>query len=271
MIKNFSLIISFYAKVKNKDIEFFFRSIRRSSYKPSELIIIFDGPIDQILIDLINNRINQLILNYNIITKKFFFDENMGSAAAYNKAVEKSSYNIVIKCDADDFNYKYRFEKIYQKLNNGFSLCGSQMIERFHKKKYSKQLPLKYDQIKKFVKYRNPINNPSVGFTKNEFISLGGYTNIKYKEDYLLWIKWIAKYNNIINLDEVLVSTQKNSNFIRRRNGYFNIYSELFILLFIVKYRLNNFIYATIIYFIRVTILLMPYNILKKLYVRLFR
>lgn len=271
MIKNFSLIISFYAKVKNIDIELFFRSIRRSSYKPSELIIIFDGPIDQTFIDLINIRINHLILNYNIIIKKFFFDKNMGSAVAYNKAVEITSNNIVIKCDADDFNYKYRFEKIYQKLNNGFSLCGSQMIENFHKKKYLKQLPLTYGQLKKFIKYRNPFNNPTVGFTKNEFISLGGYVNIKYKEDYLLWIKWIAKYNNIINLDEVLVSTQRDSNFISRRNGYINIYSELFILLFIVKYKLNNFIYAAIIYLIRVTILLMPYNILKKLYIKLFR
>ena len=41
------------------------------------------------------------------------------------------------------------------------------------------------------MKYRNPVNHPTVFFNRNRIIGIGGYPNARLGQDYLLWINAI--------------------------------------------------------------------------------
>lgn len=267
----FTVIVSFYKHITKKNIYIFFKSIERQTLYPKEIVIIIDGPIDILLKELIDQKIQRLKSFYDISIIKFIFDKNMGSAIAYNKAVMLSNTNFIIRCDADDFNYKERFEKVYSKLKKGYSLCGSSMIEFINGKKTFNTKPNNYSSIKKYSRYRNPFNNPTVGFKKSNFIELGGYQNIRYKEDYLLWIKWISKYKDISQINDFLVTTNKNSDFIKRRRGWINFYSEFYVFYFILVYKINTPFKAIIVYFTRCFSLLLPRFLLKIIYLSFLR
>ena len=233
---------------------------------PKELIVISDGESDIELNKLIDKKCNFIYEKLNIKSNKYHFTKNKGAAIAYNKAVELSKYDFVIRCDADDFSLRDRFLKTMKKLSAGFTLCGAQMNEYIDNEKSFSFKPLEYSSIKKRIKYRNPFNHPTVGFNKNFFLELGGYKKVAFKEDYLLWIKWVAKNDKICNLNESLVTTLKNSNFIARRGGLINIYSEFVVYLYIIKYKFNNFLFGFIIFVLRLTLLMLPFLILKKFY-----
>ena len=268
---HFSVIVSFYKNTSKRNISIFFKSIERQKLSPNELIIVIDGPIDGEIMKFIYHKKDFLFKKKKFTIRLYQFPINMGAAIAYNKAVELSRFNLIIKCDADDFNYRDRFFKIINKLSNGFSLCGSSMYEYYDKKRIISSKPIDQPSIIKYTKYRNPFNNPTVGFEKKIFKKLGGYKNIRYKEDYILWIEWVCKYRNICNLDDVLVSTIKDNNFLDRRRGWINLYSELIVLLYIVKSKLNNPFYALIIYLVRSFILIMPLSFIQKIYINLLR
>ena len=78
-------------------------------------------------------------------------------------------------------------------------------------------MPLKLNEIKRFIKYRNPLNHPSVFFNKNKILDIGGYPNARLGQDYLLWINAIVNGLKIYNIKEVLVYMKVDKNSYSRR------------------------------------------------------
>ena len=268
---SFTVVISIYINTSIQNLLIFFKSISRSSLKPNEIVLVIDGPIKNDLYKVINLNIKKLNLLYKINFQILENEINKGSAHAYNLAVKMSKNEFILRCDADDFSYKERFFKIISVLNKGYSLCGSQMLENIDGKKYLKKLPITYQNISKIMKLKNPFNHPSIGFKKSIFEELGGYTDVYLKEDYTLWMKWVSKYNNVLNLNEILVANQKNNTFILRRGGFRNIYTELLVYKYLIKYRFVGILDGLLIFFSRVIILLLPRNLLKLFYLKILR
>ena len=80
-------------------------------------------------------------------------------------------------------------------------------------------VPLKYEEIREYAKYRSPINNPSIMFRKDVLHDIGGYPRLNVMEDYDLCVKFISKGFKIINLPEVLVDMRVDQGLYSRRGG----------------------------------------------------
>ena len=64
--------------------------------------------------------------------------------------------------------------------------------------------------LKGFMR-RNPLNHPSVMFRKNDIIEIGSYRDIKFFEDYELWLRCIKKGLLIHNINKVLVAMRREN------------------------------------------------------------
>ena len=260
MNRKFSVVMSTYSKESSKNLYLCLKSIFRNTLKPNEFVLVKDGPLTLELDNIIKNFQH---IHKNL--KVYELEHNQGSAIAMNFAISKSVNNWIIKHDTDDFSYKNRFKRLMSLTTNDPCFFGSYMIERKGRIRKLKKVPLSNEFIKRSIIYRNPFNNPTMCFHRNVFLNSVGYQNIRYKEDWAFWIKNVNKFNNF-NIEDILVTSINSSQLLERRRGLFNIYSEFCIQKLCIKENLSNFWKSTLIYILRVGLLLMPTNILHKIY-----
>lgn len=261
-IIDFSVIVTLYYGIKPKHLEIALRSIFRNSLVPNEVILVQDGPISK--------KLSNIIDKYNHKIKHYILEKNKGSSYSFNYAIEKCSYDWIIKQDADDFSHKDRFETSMKYIKNEPMFFGSLMNEKYNRATFLKKVPIKPENIKKIIKYRNPFNNPTMCFHKRIFLETRGYPNIFLKEDWAWWINIIYKYKNF-NIDKILVTSIDSKDLFSRRQGIHNIKSEFLIQKLCIKKGLSTILESFFIYLIRVTILIMPYGLLKTIYLKFLR
>lgn len=187
-------------------------SLINQSVKEIEIIIILDNPN--------NSEIKQLIKSYekkdNRI-KAIFNEENLGLITSLNNGLKYATGQYIARLDADDIAYNIRIEKQLEYMQkNNLDLVGS-FVEFINENgenldiKY--KLPYKYEDVKKIIKYRNPINHPTylvkreVYFNKN----INGYREVPYAEDYDFITRVITAGYRVGNINEVLVKYRKRS------------------------------------------------------------
>lgn len=219
----FSVLISVYHKEKS---EYFERSLKsiyvEQILKPSEIILIKDGPLNQELDDVIDVFCKE----YPGIIKIYSFKKNKGLGFALKYGVEKASNELIARMDTDDVAYPDRFEKQIKFMlkHPDIDVLGAS-IEEFNNEvgdtKRIRKVPENHKDIIKFSKYRNPINHPTVVYKKSSVLSVGNYkTDLLLWEDYNLWIDMLAagkKFNNLP--DVVLFFRVDNKQMIERRRG----------------------------------------------------
>lgn len=125
--------------------------------------------------------------------------------------------------DADDFSVANRFELQINKFKQyNVDIIGGQIDEYDESLRFylnTRKVPLNNPSIKKTIKYRNNINNVTVMIKKKTFESLGGFPDLYFGEDYILWLLAIEKNYQIINLEETLVIVRTNQDFVNKRLG----------------------------------------------------
>ena len=125
--------------------------------------------------------------------------------------------------DADDVCRKDRFErqlKIFEK-NKNIAIVGSNIDEYDDSMTVfigNRIVPENDDDIKLFLKKRNPFNHMSVMFRKDAVINVGGYLPMEGFEDYYLWCRLLKEYDGY-NIQESLVKVRGGDSMYRRRSG----------------------------------------------------
>ena len=74
----------------------------------------------------------------------------------------------------------------------------------------------------------NPINHPTVILKKEILLSVGNYENIKYFEDYYLWLKLIKKGYKIHLINSPLVVMNVDNEYRKRWGIRYLIYEFIF-------------------------------------------
>ena len=225
-------------------------SVLHNKLIPNEFIIIVDGFIS-------NEKKLFLLKKREMFFVKIIFKKKMGISKILNYGLKISKYNIIARVDADDINDKYRFLKQinYFKKNNP-DILGSNIEEIINGKKFIKKMPLKPNLFNFFL--MNPINHMSVMFKKDRIINLGGYPEIKYKEDYCLWFLAKLSNYNIVNLEAPLVKSRLDEKTLKRRKNIDAIYSELKMQSLIVKKNFYFIFFSTLAFAMRVFFLMLP-------------
>lgn len=262
---NYSILMSIYFKEKASYLAECLQSISKQSRPPGEVVIVEDGPLTEELYQVLTGFSDSLPIKRVVLTK------NVGLGRALNEGLKHCSYDFVARMDTDDICHPERFEKqLAIMLDNDVDVCGSWVGEFescCHIINGYRKVPVLHDDIIKYSKSRNPLNHPSVMYKKQVVLSVSGYDDVLFFEDYHLWLKLIAGGARFYNISAPLVLMRAGAGQISRRRGLRYALFELYFLkrcmgegLLPPPVAIKNII-------LRFPLRLMPSNVLKSIYI----
>ena len=232
-MQGFSVVMSVYS---NDDPGFFkqaVESLMAQSYLPKEIIITVDGPVDKRL-DIEIKKISQ-----SPIVKIIRLKTNVGLCLARKRAIELISCKIFAVMDSDDISLPSRFEKQLPLLISGEADVVGGWIEEFDRIPGDlgkvRVVPTEYQDILKFCKWRNPINHVTLMFNKEAYDKVGGYSSIRYNEDWELIVRMLIDGAIIRSIPEVLVNVRAGNSMIARRRLLPQFKREITFLIFMYE------------------------------------
>ena len=216
----FSVLMSSYHKDNPCELAEALKSIwDDQSFKPSEIVIVKDGPLttelDNVIADFAQRAPVKIVP----------LEKNQGLGIALAEGVKQCSCDYIARMDGDDISLSYRFEKqvAFMKAHPDVAICGG-MIQEFQEHLSNitgkRILPERYEEIMRFVKSRNPFNHMTVFFKKSSIIAAGNYQHITGYEDYWLWARVLASGGIGYNLPDILVTVRAGENMLMRRRGW---------------------------------------------------
>lgn len=219
----FSVLMSLYKKENPEYLKACLESLVEQTLLADEVVIVFDGPVGHDLEGIVAEFSDALKIR---ILK---LEKNMGLGIALQEGMKNCSYDIILRMDTDDICHRERFEKQINFLNYHpeVVLVGSDIIEfDCEGNERIKSLPEKYEDIKSYSRWKNPINHMAAAFRKDEIQSVGGYKHHLFMEDYNLWLRLISSGFIIGNIPEVLVYARVGQHMVKKRRGWNYIKSE---------------------------------------------
>ena len=247
----FTALMPVHNQVKFKFLRKSLDSVMLSTLLPNEFLILIDGPISKKKKLFLKN----FCKNNNII--KLVFKKKLGLTKILNYGLKIAKYEIVARVDSDDVNDPSRFYKQIKFLRkNKVDIVGTGIFEINKNKKFKKNM-IAEPSLLNYL-FFNPLNHMSIMYKKSKILKLGGYPDIKYKEDYALWLlAKLSKYK-IFNLNETLVSCHIDNQTFSRLKSISSIISEFLILKLIIKKNYLFFPISLISFLLRITFLLLP-------------
>jgi len=264
----FSVLISIYFKEQPEHFNACMESIwNNQTVKPSEIIMVEDGPLTPEL-DQIIKYWEEKLANILKVTK---LAENVGTGKAKNIGLKQCSNEIVCIVDTDDISVPDRFEKQIKILSSDPELVilGGQIIEfidDISSPSGMRNVPLTNLELRQYAKKQSPFNNMTIAYRKTRILEVGGYQHHLWMEDYNLFLRVIAKGYKIQNLPDVLVYARIDNGMHGRRKGFQYIKSEKQLLDLKKQLKLQNPLYANMLFLVRSAFRLLPANLLGKIY-----
>lgn len=215
----FSVLISVYKKENCFNLNACLNSILTQSLKPSEVVIVKDGPLPADLENYIDN-----FSEAHEIVKVVALAENRGLATALNFGIQICSFDYIARMDADDIAVPERFAIQFKAIieEPRIRLIGG-FVQEFEKDAKTlsriRKVPIEHSQIITSAKKFCPFNHPTVIYRKKDVLDVGGYDASFFQEDYHLWMKMLATGIYAVNLPEVLVYMRTGQDFFKRRKG----------------------------------------------------
>ena len=222
----FSVLLSVYFGEKRENLKLALKSIYDDQIlKPDEIILVEDGALTEELYSEINYQLE----NLKGILKLVKLEKNSGLGNALKEGVLHCNYEWIARMDTDDISYPERFFKQVKFIENNPSVdvLGTFMTEFIgdrNNKICIKDAPLK--RIKKYIKYRDPVNHPSVFLRKSKVLEAGNYQEIFLNEDSYLWARMYIIGAKFANIAEELVYFRVDDNTYKRRGGWKYIKAE---------------------------------------------
>lgn len=267
---DFSVLLSLYNNESPKYLRACLHSIEQNTIQPTQIVMVYDGPIDDSLKSVVNDFSHRMFVDIVPI------HENVGLGKALNLGLKFCKYEIVFRMDTDDICSPCRFEKQIDFImqNPSVAILGSAIEEFDDDMNVSRGVRFSSsgcDDIKNYAKKRNPLNHMTVVFKKSIIESVGGYQHHQFMEDYNLWLRVLAEGHQINNLPDILVSVRGGDSMISRRKGMKYIVSEFQLARLKYSLKLDSTSHVALVSFIRIVPRVLPTSLLKFLYKNLRR
>lgn len=249
--QNFSVSMSVY----KKDDPVFFKEAVQSIYtrqtvKPSEIILVVDGPVPETINDTINGLQKEIP-----VLKVVWLKENVGHAKSRQTGLNDVTNDYCALMDSDDISVPDRFEKqiMFLKQHPEVDILGGQ-IDEFIGTVDSivarRSVSLSNSEIFADLKKRCPMNQMTCMFKKSSVMKAGGYLDWFCNEDYYLWNRMYLQDMVFANLTDCLVKVRVGSDMYARRGGWKYFCSEAKLQHYMLKngiISLSRFIYNVLI------------------------
>lgn len=220
----FSVLLSVYKKENPEFLDKALLSIENQTILPKEIVLVEDGVLTSELEKVISEHKKRNIVSYIIVTTA----QNNGLAAALRLGTKYVSTEWIARMDSDDYSVEDRFEKQLNVIKNDPDLVvvGGQIKEfatNINSIVGNRIVPTTEAEIKKFIKWRNPFNHPTVMIRKKILERVGGYIPFGNLEDYYLWVRIVSSNYKVINIPDFLVYMRVDGGMYDRRGKLSNI------------------------------------------------
>ena len=217
----FSVLMSLYIKEKKEYFEACMESMIGQTVRPTEIVIVFDGPLSKELKESVFQYQNLHPGWIKIIDNK----QNKGLGLALADGVPACTYDLIARMHTDDIARKDRFEKQLKMFmkNPKLDICGSHIIEfegNINNKLSERKVPLKHSDIAKYQRQRSAFNHMTVMYKKSAVLRAGNYEHCPLMEDDMLWIRMLISGAMCANIDDYLVYARTGYAMIERRGGW---------------------------------------------------
>lgn len=196
-------------------------AFRFQSHPPSELVIVFDGPV---LVE-VETVIEAFAKTHTC--KIVRFPANRGHGPARAAAIAETRYAWSAVIDSDDISKPDRFEQLCKiaAAQPELAVIGSGLTEFYEAKgqKYllrERSYPETTDEIWDFARSRSPIAQPTALLNVAAIRAVGNYQAWLNNEDYYLWLRLIKAGYRMYNLPTSLLLFRTNSSLYARRGGF---------------------------------------------------
>lgn len=225
----FSVITSVYKNDKPKYVrEALDSMLVRQSVKPSEIVLVQDGPVPQDLTLLLS----EYEAKYPEVMHIIRLEENGGLGNALRLGVENAKFEICARMDSDDISLPDRFEKqlAYLEAHPECDIVGGQISEFIDTPDNvvgKREVPCSSEEIYLYMRSRCALNHPSVMFWKEAVLKAGNYQDWFWNEDYYMWVRMMEQGCVFANLPDVLVNMRSGLDQYGRRGGMKYFKSEI--------------------------------------------
>ena len=214
----FSVSMCVYIKDNPEWFKTAVESILNQTVKPSEVVLVVDGPV--------NAQLDAVITQYenNPIFRVVRLSENVGHGKARRAGLTHCRYELVALMDADDISASNRFEKQLEmfEADESLAIVGSNITEFVEEPKNivgARVVETDDAAIKADMKARCPMNQVTVMFRKSAVDKVGGYMDWFNEEDYYLWLRMYLDGARFANLPDYLVNVRVGKEMYQRRGG----------------------------------------------------
>lgn len=220
----FSVLMSVYHSEKPAFLDRAMQSIEDQTLKPTEFILVIDGPISTSLEKVIISHKKQNPELYKIVRSV----KNRGLGKALQLGTRFVTTNWIARMDSDDVAVNNRFQLQFSYIQNhpNIAVLGGQISE-FWKSEDNiigyRNVPTSSKLIKDYIIWRSPFNHPSVVIKKKSLEEVGGYRPFGKLEDYDLWVRIIQAGFEVDNLSSVLVNMRVDNGTYSRRGDWKNL------------------------------------------------
>ena len=239
------------------------KSLEIQSIYPDEIVLLKNGllsPFQELIIDDFFSRIlyKKIILSSNI---------TLDFGGALNKCISQVSSTYLIRHDPDDISLPSRVEKLKEfSQKNAVDIIHSSILEFNRETGLMRKSGNSLDpnNFKNFI-IRNPIAHSSVMFKVSKILEVGGYENVRFAEDYYLWLKLLKLNTSFGFIDDALVIFDF-TNVLHKRSSIRILQSELRLLFLKVQLKPSLFMFSFLSLFLRVLFLISPSFIKSLIY-----
>lgn len=266
---SFSVLLSLYNKELPENLRVSLDSIFNQTIRPSEVILVEDGP----LTDELYSSVSEYVNKYPEI-KVVALPQNVGLGAALNEGLKHCSYELIARMDTDDVCKPFRFERQLKLFNEypEVDVCSSwidEFIGNTDNVVSQRRLPETNEEIIKFAKGRCPINHPAVMYRRSKVLEVGGYQG--FPEDLYLWVKLIMSGAKFYNIQESLIYFRTSNDVYKRRGGWKYAKDDIKAQWSFYKMGFLSFLEMNKNIAIRVSVRLMPNSVRSLVYKKLLR
>lgn len=214
-----SVLMSVYQNEKASYFKEAIDSILSQTRLPDEIILMEDGPLPLELEQMVKDYERR----YNIL-KVHRLKENVQLGRALSAGVKLCENELIARMDTDDIAVPQRLkvQAQFMREHPDIAVSGGWM-EEFNDEgtyRYIKKMPEGATEVRKYGRYRCPVNHMTVMFRKSDVLEAGNYQHFPNLEDYHLWSRMMAKDKKFYNIPQVLVRARTNLSVYSRRGGY---------------------------------------------------
>ena len=184
---------------------------------PEEFLVVVDGPVDAALDAVLARAVEEHpTIRVERLTR------NVGSGLASAHGLAASVGDFVARHDSDDISLPARLEEMRAVEEQGLDIVGCAMTEFAGSPEHVlgvRSTPLTHEAILARARINNPVNHPTSMFRRDLAISVGGYADLRYMQDYDLFARMLAAGARAANLAEPLVLFNAGAGMLGRRSG----------------------------------------------------